>query len=137
MRSEGLRAPALGSPRDHRSSFHHLRHRLPGRSGSTGLRRGGHRETGVAQPVRRVRKSDGITTVQVKWRQGGRGSPWQSETFAAGTSAQNEARAMAFRVDVEEAGNRWPAGWTPGEGYLQPGPAALPVRATTDTAGAP
>jgi hypothetical protein len=89
----------------------------------------------VAQPVRRVRKSDGITTVQVKWRQGGRGSAWQSETFASGTTAQNEARAMAFRVDVEEAGNRWPAGWTPGEGYLHPGPAALPVGATTDTAG--
>ena len=90
----------------------------------------------MAQPVRRVRKSDGITTVQVKWRQGGRGSAWQSETFAAGTTAQNEARAQAFRVDVEEAGNRWPPGWTPGEGYHPSGRQAPPVATTATTATA-
>jgi hypothetical protein len=68
----------------------------------------------MAQLVRRARRSDGITTVQVKWRLAGRRSAWQSETFAAGTSAQHEARAAAFQADVEEAGNRWPVGWTRG-----------------------
>lgn len=44
---------------------------------------------------------------------------WQSDTF--GTKRQ----ALRFQCDVEDAGNRWPAGWVPGYGYsAEPAPDA-------------
>ncbi len=53
------------------------------------------------------------TSWQVKWRKGGRrDAPWSSETFG------HEARAEAFRLDVEAAGDNWPAGWVKGQGYV-------------------
>lgn len=45
---------------------------------------------------------------QVKWRESGR---WQVELLP------DEASARRFKFEVEEAGNRWPAGWTPGHGF--------------------
>jgi integrase len=57
-------------------------------------------------------RSDGSMAYQVRWRQYG---TWQSETFGAKRLAQR------FVLDVEDAGNQWPAGWTPGIGY-EPGP---------------
>jgi integrase len=66
----------------------------------------------VAQWVPRER-ADGGVSVQIKWRQDGR---WQSETF------RNFKLASEFRTAVEAAGDRWPAGWVPGEGWEVPEP---------------
>src|SRR5690606_15070042 len=70
----------------------------------------------VAQIAPRKRTDGGIT-YQVRWRDGGtRDGDWQSESFTA------EARARAFKLDVEESGHRWPDGWTKGEGYIATSP---------------
>lgn len=50
-------------------------------------------------------RSDGSMAYQVRWRQYG---TWQSETFGVKRLAQR------FVLDLEDAGNEWPAGWTPG-----------------------
>ena len=66
----------------------------------------------MAQIVRRPR-SDGGVTWQVKWRLGGtRDGAWQAESFT------HEARALAFKADVEDAEHFWPDGWVKGEGYV-------------------
>lgn len=75
----------------------------------------------MANLERRTRKSDGVMSVSVRWKDGGtRAGVWQTENFAAGASAQNETRAAAFKLDVEAAGHRWPEGWVRGEGYVVP-----------------
>ena len=56
------------------------------------------------------RRHDGSVGYQVRWRQDGR---WQPDVF------DTERKAQRFRLDVEDAGNRWPAGWIPGIGYLE------------------
>jgi integrase len=69
-------------------------------------------------------RSDGGTSVRVKWRlDGGRSGPFQIETFAAGTDAQNFARAEGFKSMVEAAGGQWPEGWVKGRGFVRPGSA--------------
>ncbi|MFC8884416.1 tyrosine-type recombinase/integrase [Streptomyces cinereoruber] len=55
---------------------------------------------------------DGIVTShQVKWRMDG---AWQTETFLP----EDDEAAEIFKAAVEEAGNRWPAGWVKGLGYV-------------------
>ncbi|MDQ6933811.1 MAG: hypothetical protein M3130_00665 [Actinomycetota bacterium] len=59
--------------------------------------------------------------MRVVWRLGGtRGGAYQSETFSAGTDAQNLARADGFKKMVDAAGQRWPDGWVKGEGFVRP-----------------
>lgn len=59
---------------------------------------------------------------QVRWRQDGRS---RAETFP------DRSQAQRFRGLVIAAGERYPAGWVPGHGFVadrQPGaPAGLPV----------
>jgi integrase len=71
----------------------------------------------MAAVVERKRR-DGSCAFQVRWRQG---ESWQSETFGA------KRAAARFALDVEEAGHRWPRGWTPGIGYeaAEPAPSAI------------
>lgn len=54
-------------------------------------------------------RSDGGVTYQVRWRQDG--VP-QFESF------ELLRKAEAFRVMVEEAGNRRPEGWVKGHGFV-------------------
>lgn len=70
----------------------------------------------MAWKVKRKRK-DGTPTIRVAWHDKTLKKP-QSETFLA---SQKQA-ADAFLRDVEAAGNRWPEGWVPGEGYPPPSP---------------
>lgn len=55
--------------------------------------------------ARRARR-DGVA-FQVRWRQD---DGWKSDTFST------QRAALRFKCDVEDAGNRWPAGWIPGYG---------------------
>jgi hypothetical protein len=57
-------------------------------------------------------RADGGKSVRVVWREDGRK---QSEKFAAGSSPLRDAQR--FKALVEEAGDRWPRGWTPGLGF--------------------
>lgn len=54
--------------------------------------------------------STGEVSYRIRWREDGKG---QAETFSTDTAA------LRFKLDVEEAGNRWPAGWVKGVGYVQ------------------
>lgn len=71
--------------------------------------------------IRPRRTTNGGVRYCVEWVLGGgsakAGARTQTETFST------ENRAMAFKLDVENAGNRWPPGWIKGEGYV-------PVEAT-------
>ena len=60
--------------------------------------------------IARRKRLDGSLGYQVRWRQDGR---WQSDIF------DTQRKAQRFSLDVEDAGNRWPAGWVPGVGYLE------------------
>ncbi len=65
--------------------------------------------------LERRKRADGGTTFRVKWVLGGGRNGTgraQSESFTS------EARALAFKADVEEAGHRWPRGWVKGAGYV-------------------
>jgi integrase len=65
------------------------------------------------------RRSDGSIGHQVRWREDGR---WQSDIF------DTDRKAARFKLDVEDAGERWPDGWVAGVGYVaQP---AAPANAT-------
>ena len=57
-------------------------------------------------------RADGGTRYQVRWKEGARVGSFQAETFTT------EAGALAFKADVEAAGNRWPVGWIRGKDYL-------------------
>jgi integrase len=66
-------------------------------------------------------RSDGAVSARVVWRLGGvREGVYQSETFGAGSDAQNLARADGFKKMVDAAGQRWPEGWVKGEGFVRP-----------------
>ena len=55
--------------------------------------------------IEKRRRRDGQVSVRVKWRLGGgRGAPFQIETFSVGTEAQNRARAEGFKQMVDAAG---------------------------------
>ena len=54
--------------------------------------------------------STGEISYRIRWRQNGR---TQTETFSTAPAAQR------FKLDVEDAGNRWPGGWVKGTGYVQ------------------
>ena len=71
----------------------------------------------MAWQVKRTR-ADGTRTIRVAWRDKTRGGKTQSETFLA---SQKQA-ADSFLRDVEAAGNQWPEGCIPGEGYPPPNP---------------
>jgi len=71
--------------------------------------------------IEKRRRSDGQVSVRVKWRLGGgRGAPFQIETFSVGTEAQNRARAEGFKQMVDAAGQHWPEGWVKGQGFVRP-----------------
>ncbi|MFE6379254.1 tyrosine-type recombinase/integrase [Streptomyces roseolus] len=62
-----------------------------------------------------------ITSYQVKWRDAGRreGDPqWATEKFDG--DDEGAAAAAIFKEAVDEAGQRWPAGWVKGRGYIVP-----------------
>jgi hypothetical protein len=58
----------------------------------------------------RVRKDETVG-YRARWRLGGVGG-WQTETFAV------KRKAELFRLDVEDAGLRWPDGWAKGIGRV-------------------
>jgi hypothetical protein len=65
-------------------------------------------------------RSDGGTSYVVRWRLGGgRTGARQTETFGAGSDAQNRARAEGFATMVIAAGEDWPDGWVKGEGFVR------------------
>ena len=65
-------------------------------------------------------RADGGTSCVVRWRLGGsRTGRRQTETFGAGTDAQNRARAEGFRAMVAAAGEFWPEGWVKGRGFVR------------------
>jgi hypothetical protein len=67
---------------------------------------------------RRHRKTDGVTSVLVRWKDGGsRAGAWQCETFAAGSTEENETAAADFKATVEAAGHGWPDGRHRREAY--------------------
>lgn len=66
-------------------------------------------------------RGDGVVSAYVIWRLGGgRDGERQIETFSAGTSEQNQARAEGFQKMVEAGGQRWPDGWVKGQGFVRP-----------------
>jgi hypothetical protein len=52
----------------------------------------------------------------------------QTETFSAGSDAQNLARAEGFQQMVEAAGHEWPDGWVRGMGFVRPREDADPMQ---------
>lgn len=66
-------------------------------------------------------RTDSEISARVNWRLGGtRDRAIQLEVFSAGTDAQNLARADGFKKMVDAVGQRWPAGWVRGEGFVRP-----------------
>jgi integrase len=58
------------------------------------------------------KRRDQSVCYRVRWRTGGtREGSWNSESF------EDERAAQRFQLDVEEAGEHWPKGWTKGVGY--------------------
>lgn len=79
------------------------------------------------KPFLERRPTKAGTSFRVKWQQDGR---TQSETFGPG----RELAARRFLLDVEEHGNRWPDGWSPGFGYTHlSGPTSTPTAAAEPT----
>jgi hypothetical protein len=74
-------------------------------------------------------RADGGTSCIVRWRVGGtREGNRETETFGAGTDAQNRARAEGFKRMVTAAGEHWPDGWVKGAGFVRDrGPEADPT----------
>jgi hypothetical protein len=71
--------------------------------------------------IEKKQRTDGGISARVVWRLGGRrDGAYQSETFSAGTDAQNLARADGFKKMVDAAGQGWPDGWVRGEGFVRP-----------------
>lgn len=71
--------------------------------------------------IEKKTRGDGMVSAYVIWRLGGgRTGEKQIETFSAGTSEQNLARAEGFLKMVVAGGQRWPAGWVKGEGFVRP-----------------
>lgn len=64
--------------------------------------------------IRKRARKDGTEFFQVRWLEGGRGGSWQNEKFADPTSAET------FKKLVDAHGQRWPYGWVPGEGFVEP-----------------
>jgi hypothetical protein len=70
--------------------------------------------------IEEILRADGGTSCAVRWRLGGsRTGRRQTETFGAGTDAQNRARAEGFRTMVAAAGEFWPEGWVKGRGFVR------------------
>jgi integrase len=85
------------------------------------------------------KRNDGGISYTVRWRLGGtRGGKRQSETFAAGSDAQNKARADGFKKMVDAAGQSWPDGWIKGLGFVRDhavNPEPAPVARTVEAIG--
>jgi hypothetical protein len=80
--------------------------------------------------IEKKQRRDGTVSARVVWRLGGtREGAYQSETFGAGSDAQNLARADGFKKMVAAAGQRWPDGWVRGEGFVWPRGEADPLKA--------
>ena len=58
-------------------------------------------------------RGDGGITARVIWRQDGQR---MAEKFAVGRNPLLAAKRV--KTLVEEAGNRWPEGWVPGQGFV-------------------
>lgn len=65
----------------------------------------------MASVVPRKNKDGAVTSYQVKWRING---DWQIERFT------DEDSAKVFKQAVDDAGQRWPAGWVKGKGFIDP-----------------
>lgn len=71
--------------------------------------------------IEKHKRSDEVVSAYVVWRLGGgRDGERQFETFSAGTTEQNLARAEGFKKMVVAAGSYWPDGWVKGEGFVRP-----------------
>lgn len=78
--------------------------------------------------IEQHRRADRGLSVRVLWRpEGSRSTRREWETFAAGSDAQNLARADGFKRMVDAAGQRWPEGWVKGEGFVRPKDVADPL----------
>jgi hypothetical protein len=66
--------------------------------------------------IRNRKRADGGMTYQVCWVLGGgsagNGAREQYESFTSPKGAE------VFRLEVEQAGHQWPAGWVKGHGYV-------------------
>jgi hypothetical protein len=70
--------------------------------------------------IEEKKRSDAGTSAIVRGRLGRtRSGGMQTETFGAGSDAQNPARAEGFRQMVAAAGEHWPDGWVRGEGFVR------------------
>ncbi|MGI8700622.1 MAG: hypothetical protein ACR2JU_05340 [Nocardioidaceae bacterium] len=79
--------------------------------------------------IEKKQRKDGGSSARVVWRLGAtREGAYQSETFGAGSDAQNVARAQGFKKMVDAAGQRWPDGWVKGEGFVRPRWEADPLK---------
>lgn len=79
--------------------------------------------------IAKKQRRDGGVSARVVWRLGGtREGAYQSETFGAGSDAQNLARADGFKRMVVAAGQRWPDGRAKGEGFVRPPGEADPLK---------
>lgn len=78
--------------------------------------------------IEEKKRSDGGTSAIVRCRLGGtRSGGMQTETFGAGSDAQNRARAEGFKQLAAAAGERWPDGWVRGAGFGRPREDADPM----------
>jgi integrase len=63
--------------------------------------------------IRKRERKDGSSIYQVRWLQGGRGGDWETEKFS------DETTATEFKKLVDAHGQRWPAGWVKGKGFVE------------------
>jgi len=78
-------------------------------------------EVQIVAWIEEKKRGDGVVSAHVIWRLGGgRAGERQIETFSAGKSEENVARAEGFLKMVVSAGQRWPDGWIRGEGFVRP-----------------
>ena len=73
----------------------------------------GDRTVGIMASLEQRLRGDGGTTARVVWRQDGQRA---TEKFAVGRNPVLAAKR--FQTLVEAAGNRWPEGWVPGQGFV-------------------
>ena len=85
----------------------------PPTKGQTKVFPRGDRTAGIMASVEQRPRGDGGITARVIWRQVGQ---WTAEKFAVGRNPLLAAKR--FKTVVEQAGNRWPEGWVPGQGFV-------------------
>ena len=93
-------------------SWEHLGDKPPTKGQTKAFPRG-DRTAGIMASVEQRPRADGGITARVVWRQDGQR---MAEKFAVGRNPLLAAKR--FKTLVEEAGNRWPEGWVPGQGFV-------------------